>query len=203
MYYKLKVKDFIRVPPDHFGMPVKDAIIKRVKKQYDGFIDQELGIVIDVLDVAEIGEGVVIPGDGASYYDTVFFLMTFRVDMQEVVVGKIRDIADFGAFIGMGPIEGMVHVSQAMDDFVSFSKEKVLLGRDSKRTLRVNDPCRARIIAISFKDVANPKIGLTMRQVGLGKLEWLEEDPKKARESDKEEKTKEEKKEDKKEDKKK
>ncbi|MBI2143480.1 hypothetical protein HYU20_04040, partial [Candidatus Woesearchaeota archaeon] len=30
--------------------------------------------------------------------------------------------------------------------------------------------------AVSFKDIANPKIGLTMRQPGLGKLEWIEED---------------------------
>ena len=36
--------------------------------------------------------------------------------------------------------------------------------------------CRARIIAISFKDVLNPKLGLTMRQQGLGRLEWVKED---------------------------
>ena len=35
--------------------------------------------------------------------------------------------------------------------------------------------CKARIIAVSYKDVANPKIGLTMRQEQLGKLEWIEE----------------------------
>jgi DNA-directed RNA polymerase subunit E' len=96
--------------------------------------------------------------------------------MQEVVLGKIRDIADFGAFMNLGPIEGMIHVSQAMDDFVTLSKEKVLTGKDSKRALKVGDKCRARIIAISFKDVTNPKLGLTMRQEYLGKLEWIDED---------------------------
>jgi DNA-directed RNA polymerase subunit E' len=96
--------------------------------------------------------------------------------MQEVVLGKIKDIADFGAFIQLGPIEGMIHVSQTMDDFVSFSKEKVLMGKDSKRSLKVGDRCRARLIAVSYKDVVNPKFGLTMRQEGLGKLEWLEEE---------------------------
>jgi DNA-directed RNA polymerase subunit E' len=67
-----------------------------------------------------------------------------------------------------------------MDDFVSFSKEKTLAGRESKRILKVGDECIARIIAVSFKDVSNPKIGVTMRQPGLGKLEWLEEDKNKA-----------------------
>ena len=95
--------------------------------------------------------------------------------MQEVVLGRIKDIADFGAFISIGPIEGMIHISQTMDDFVSFNKEKTLIGKESKKVLKIGDKCRARIIAVSYKDVANPKLGLTMRQTGLGKLEWIEE----------------------------
>ena len=31
-------------------------------------------------------------------------------------------------------------------------------------------------IAVSFKDPANPKIGLTMRQAHLGKIEWIQEE---------------------------
>ncbi|MEK6868091.1 MAG: DNA-directed RNA polymerase, partial [Nanoarchaeota archaeon] len=68
--------------------------------------------------------------------------------------------------------------SQTMDDFVSFGKDKVLVGKESKRTLKVGDVCKAKIIAISFKELTNPKLGLTMRQGGLGKLEWADEEPK-------------------------
>ena len=175
MFYKLEIKDHIRVAPMLFGLNTDEAVLKSVKLKYTGVIDEELGIVVDILNVKDIGEGVVIPGDGASYFDTTFEALVFRPEMQEVIIGKIKDIADFGAFITMGPIEGMIHVSQTMDDFVSFSKEKVLTGRDSKRSLKIGDACRARVIAVSFKDVANPKIGLTMRQPGLGKPEWGEE----------------------------
>ena len=178
MFYKIKVRDHIRVPPKAFHLATKDAIIKRIKKKYDGFISKELGVVIDVADVSEIDEGIIIPGDGAAYYNTAFELYSFKPELQEVVCGAIRDIADFGAFINLGPIEGMIHISQTMDDFVSFSKEKTLTGRETKRTLRVEDKCKARIIAISFKDVGNPKLGLMMRQKYLGKQEWLDEDGK-------------------------
>lgn len=179
MFYKAEINDHVRVPPRLFEFEVKQAVLKAVKQKYDGMIDQTLGVVIDVAGVKEIGEGVIIPGDGASYYDTTFELLVFQPELQEVLAGRIRDIADFGGFISLGPIEGMIHVSQTMDDFVSFSKEKTLTGRDSKRTLRVGDQCRARVIAISFKDVTNPKIGLTMRQPGLGKTDWIkaEEEP--------------------------
>lgn len=195
MFYKTQIKDHIRVAPKHFGNEVNDAVIKAVREKYSGFIDEEIGFVIDVLDVQQVGEGVIIPGDGAAYYETTFELITFKPEMHEIIPGRIKDIADFGAFITMGPVDGMIHVSQTMDDFVTFAKDKVLTGRDSKRALKVGDECRARVIAVSFKDPMNPKIGLTMRQVGLGKLEWIAAEasaPAKAAEA------KEEKKEDKK-----
>ncbi len=93
-------------------------------------------------------------------------------------MGRVKDIADFGAFLTIGPIEGMIHVSQTMDDFVSFSKDKVLVGKESKRTLKIGDVCKAKIIAVSFKEANNPKLGLTMRQPGLGKLEWADDETK-------------------------
>ena len=180
MFYKFELKDHIRVPPNLFGLKVEDAVISQIKKKYEGYISKDLGIVMDVSAVKEIKEGIIIAGDGASYYETEFSLLTFFPELQEVVLGRINDIADFGAFMNLGPIEGMIHVSQTMDDFVSFSKDKVLSGKETRRSLKVNDLCRARIIAVSFKDVTNPKLGLTMRQLGLGRLDWIEEEAKKA-----------------------
>ncbi|MBL7050735.1 DNA-directed RNA polymerase [Candidatus Woesearchaeota archaeon] len=176
MFYKLKLKDHIRVPPSLFEFPVEEAIISAIKKTYTNMISKNLGIIIDVVKIAKINEGIIIPGDGASYYDTEFELLTFRPELQEVILGGIRDIADFGVFITMGPTDGMIHVSQTMDDYVSFSKDKSLLGKESKKSLKVGDKCRARIIAVSFKEATNPKIGLTMRQIGLGKIDWIREE---------------------------
>jgi DNA-directed RNA polymerase subunit E' len=178
MFYKIQIKDHIRVPPKLFSLSRQESVLNRIKAEYDGYISKDLGIVIDVSKVNEIREGIIIPGDGASYYETEFELLTFRPELQEVLPGRIKDIADFGAFVSIGPIEGMIHISQTMDDFVSFAKDKVLTGKDSKRSLKVGDKCRTRIIAVSFKDPTSPKLGLTMRQPGLGKLEWIEEDQK-------------------------
>ncbi|MFA6088511.1 MAG: DNA-directed RNA polymerase [Candidatus Woesearchaeota archaeon] len=174
MFYKTKVSDHIRVSADLLELEKEARVISEIKKKYGSFIDKDIGIVIEVLVVEKIGQGKIIAGDGAVYYESQFELLTFKPENQEVISGKIRDITDFGAFITMGPIDGMIHVSQTMNDFVSFSKEKALMGRDSKRGLKVGDLCRARVIAVSFKDAANPKIGLTMRQDYLGKPEWWE-----------------------------
>ena len=198
MFYKIEIKDHIRVPPNLYDNPVEEAITKRIRKKYEGYIDKDIGIAIDVSSVDEIGEGIIIPGDGASYYETKFKLLTFKPELQEIVLGKIKDIADFGAFLSIGPSEGMIHISQTMNDFVSFAKDKTLSGKESNRVLKVEDACRARIIATSFKQLTNPKIGLTMRQPFLGKLDWVQEETKPAPEAKKEAPKKEGKKEGKK-----
>ena len=179
MYKLVEIKDMVRVPPQEFGKDAEEAIVSSIKKKYEGFISKELGIVIDVVSVKTLGEGIVVAGDGAAYYQLTFSLLVFKPEVQEVVYARMKDIADFGAFLDMGAIDGMIHISQTMDDFVSYSKEKVLSGKASKRVLKVGDLCLARIVAISYKDLSNPRIGLTMRQGGLGKLEWIEEDAEK------------------------
>lgn len=187
MFYKTLINGHIRVPPSLFNLPSQEAILQMVKKEYYGYISKDFGIVVDVADITKVGEGVIIPGDGSSYYDTEFELIIFKPEMQEVLLGRIKDIADFGAFISLGPMEGMIHISQTMDDFVSFSKDKVLLGKENKRSLKVGDLCRARVIAVSFKEITNPKLGLTMRQQYLGRLDWAEEEKSGAKAKDKKE----------------
>lgn len=182
MFYKIKAEDFIRVKPSDFEMDVEEAVKKNIISKFAGYISEELGVVIDVDEIIEIKDGVIIPGDASNYYKTIFSLITFSPEMHEVLNGSIKDIEDFGAFIDVGPLDGMVHISQVMDDFVSFSKEKVISGKKSNRTLKVGDECRGRITAISFKDITNPKLGLTMRQKYLGKHQWIIEDKQKKKE---------------------
>ena len=52
------------------------------------------------------------------------------------------------------------------------------MAKESNRVLKEGDKVRARIVTISKKKDGT-KIGLTLRQPGLGKLEWIQEDLKK------------------------
>ncbi|MBL7147941.1 MAG: DNA-directed RNA polymerase [Nanoarchaeota archaeon] len=176
MFYELELKSYIRVPPILFSEDTDKALLKQLNTQFESFISKDLGIAIGVLDIIKIGDGIIIPGDGAAYYDTTFKLLTFKPELNEMVLGEISEITDFGAFINIGPIDGMIHISQTMDDYVSFSKSNVLTGKETKKNLKAKDQCRARIIAISYKKINEPKIGLTMRQPSLGKLDEIEKE---------------------------
>lgn len=168
MFYLAEVEDHIRVEPKLFGLPTLEAVDQQLRATYEDYYDKELGRVVSVIEVIGVGGGVIIPGDGAAYYKTTFKLLVWKPEMHELIYGNIAEIASFGAFINMGIMRGMIHISQTMEDYVSFSKTNTLTGKSTKRSLKQGDLCLARIVAISHKG-DEPKIGLTMRQPGLGK----------------------------------
>jgi len=184
MFYLTEVEDYVRVEPKLFGLPTSEAVDKQVRETYSNYYDKEIGKVVTVVEVLEVGEGVLIPGDGAAYYLSRFKLVAWKPVLHELVFGRISEITTFGAFIEMGVLRGMIHISQTMDDYVSFSKTNTLLGKANKRSLKKDDLCLARIVAISHKG-EEPKIGLTMRQPGLGKIDWIKEDKLKKQKEDK------------------
>ena len=165
MFYMLEVEDYIRVEPELFGLETKEAVLKQLEKTYSDFINKDLGAVIGILEVLNVGEGIIIPGDGAVYYKTNFKLLAFKPELQELAYGIVEEITNFGALINIGAMTGMMHISQAMDDFVNFSNTNTLIGKNSKRSLRKGDLCMARVVAVSYK-TSEQKIGLTMRQPG-------------------------------------
>jgi len=175
MFYLTEVEDYVRVDPKLFGLATAESVGMQLKETYSDHYDKEIGRVISIIEVLKIGEGIIIPGDGAAYYNTSFKILAWKPELQELTFGIISEITNFGAFIDMGRMRGMIHISQTMDDYVSFSKANSLLGKASKRSLKQGDLCLARIVAISHKG-DHPKIGLTMRQPGLGKIEWVKED---------------------------
>jgi DNA-directed RNA polymerase subunit E' len=179
------LEDTIRIPPETFGNPLEAVGHQQVKAKYEGVVDEELGYVIAVTEVKVSSIGKIIPGDGATYHRVSFSLLTFYPTIQEIVEGEVVEIADFGAFVRIGPIDALLHVSQLMDDFISYDeKQGVLLGKESKRRLMSGDQVRVRVTAVSLgRAGSSGKIGVTARQPFLGKLEWIETDLKRLKEA--------------------
>ena len=137
MFYIVEVEDYVRVEPKLFGLKTSDAVAKQLQETYTNYHDKEIGEVIGIISVLEVGNGIIIPGDGAAYYNSKFKLIVWKPEMQELVYGLTEEITNFGAFINLGVMKGVIHISQTMDDYVSFSKDKSLLGKETKRALKV------------------------------------------------------------------
>ncbi len=178
MYRIVTVSDRIRVPPDKFTSNLNESIKKSINEKMVGVLEPKMGIVMSVISVENIGEGKIMANDAGVYYMTTFKLLAYKPELHELVYGEVVDNAEYGSFVRIGPMDGLIHISQLMDDFVSYdNKNAQFLGKETKRTLKEGDKVRARIISVSFTE--QNKVGLTMRQTGLGAVSWIEAEKKK------------------------
>lgn len=179
MYLVSKIEDTVRIPPSRFEDPLEDVAVEILNESYVGKIDKKLGLMVTVKEIEELGTGKVIMGDGAAYHDVLFTALFFKPELHEIVEGEVIEITEFGAFIRIGPMDGLVHVSQVTDDYINYDgKRGALIGKESKKSLEEGNKVRARIVALSLKGKSSKetKIGLTMRQPGLGRFEWIDEE---------------------------
>ncbi len=174
MYKIIDVKDTVRVDPEKFNMGLKDSVYESLKEKYEGLLKPKMGFILSIEEVGDIGEGKVLPEDGAAYYPVEFEMLVFEPQEHEVVVGEVVDVTEFGGFVRIGPIDALIHISQVMDDYVNYDeKNDSLDGKESGKRLKNGDLVRARIISVSYSK--DNKVGLTMKQPRLGALKWIEE----------------------------
>lgn len=148
-----------------------------LRKKYERVLDRDMGIIIAVFNISGMGSGFVVPGDPNVHMEVTFDALTFSVEVDEVVVGEVSELVDFGCFVRIGPIDGLVHLSQITTDFMSYDKKGGFFSsRSSGRSLKKGDLVYAKVSSVSMKNsIKDIKIALTMRPEGLGKPEWLRE----------------------------
>ncbi len=193
MYTITRIEDTIRILPDKFGEDLDEVIKNSVQKTFEGTVRKEYGIIVAAQNIQPIGDGIVIHGDGAMYQKVAFDALTFMPNLQEVVDGVVCEIVEFGAFCHIGPIDALIHMSQIMNDYVQVDSEnEIITGKEKKKTLRVGDSIRARIVSVSLNELSarESKIGLTMRQPALGAHEWIYKDEEEEMKKDKDKKDK-------------
>jgi len=180
MYYTQTVKDTFKLPPGDFNKNIEQVAEQILQKKYSGMIDKEAGVIVKVYSVRDISDGMIYPGDPSTHHEVKFDMLSYMPYVDEVVIGEVSEIAEFGAFVRIGPIDGLVHVSQITNDFLSFDKKsQQFASKRSGRALKKGDVVYAKISTVSMKNsVRDSKIALTMKPEGLGKMEWITEDSK-------------------------
>ncbi|MCL5008383.1 MAG: DNA-directed RNA polymerase [Candidatus Marsarchaeota archaeon] len=177
MYYVHTVKDTISIPPSHFGEDINKAAKEILRSRYERTMNKQMGIIIALFNVKDISDGTILPGDPSTHHTVTFDLLSFNLDVGEIVVGEVSELVDFGCFVRLGPIDGLVHMSQITNDYINYDRKTgTFVLRNTKRSIKKGDVVYAKISTVSLKsNIKDAKIALTMRPDGLGKPEWLKE----------------------------
>jgi DNA-directed RNA polymerase subunit E' len=174
MYYLATLKDTLRVPPTRFDEDLREILLELARAAFEEQIDPELGFIVAVLAAEEVGMGKILQGDGGAFYEGTFKILCYLPTDGEIVEGECTETTDFGLFVRISTIDALCHVSQITDDFFSYSANSgVLQGRKSGRKLSVGDRVRGKVIAVGIGN-NNIRVGITMRQAGLGAIEWID-----------------------------
>ncbi len=179
MYMQTEVEKVVCIPPKDLKDDIDSVIDKLTWDTYEGRLGEDKNFTVLIKNVRTVGPGRIVHGDGSVYQTVKYDQVIFKPRDGEIVEGVVVEILKFGAFVRFGPLDGLLHISQAMDDRVDIDEaNQRLVGKESGRYLAVGDIVRARVVSVDLneKNPQESKIGLTMRQPGLGKLQWIEED---------------------------
>lgn len=191
MYISVEDEYVARIPPEYLGEDYDQSVLGVAKTSLEGrLVDvssedntgRSVGkcYIVSVTDIKKVGDGVIVHGDGGVYQTIKYKALAYFPELQEIVEGIVISVQKFGAFIRFGPFDGLLHISQIMDDRIDIDmNNQRFIGKDTKRDLKVGDKVRVRIVALnlSSSSIEESKIGFTMKQMGLGKLEWLKKKP--------------------------
>ena len=151
MFELATFEDEIRVPPENIGGKKEDVVLKSLVQKYENHIIPDVGVVLAVTQVSDVKGGIIKADDPGIFYSSKFEAMLFVPKLHEVVEGTVIDITDFGVFVRFGPIDGMCHISQVINDYVSRdTKANVIVAKKTGKVLKVGDTVRARITATPF-----------------------------------------------------
>ncbi|NPA23771.1 MAG: DNA-directed RNA polymerase [Crenarchaeota archaeon] len=186
MWRIITVEDYVRIPPSRFGEPLDKVAYEQLKARYEGKVERDVGVFVKILSLEVSRKGIITFGDGATYHKVKLRVLVFTPLNNEIVEGDVVETTEYGAFVRIGPVRGLLHKTQMMsDNIVLYDKASgTFIGEKTKRKLSKGDIVRVRIVSVSYVLTSTGlglRIGLTARQPFLGKLEWIEEDIQAAR----------------------
>ncbi|AOA65096.1 RNA polymerase III subunit C25 [Komagataella phaffii CBS 7435] len=90
MFQLSVISDLIRVPPHLFHLPTDKAVLSEINIKYANKVIPKLGLFVSVWDLIEIQDGLLKPGDGATFITVKFRGIIWKPFVGEVLTGWIK-----------------------------------------------------------------------------------------------------------------
>jgi len=111
MFVISTIADTIRILPTMFSQSTRTSAHQEIDKKYPNRVIMDVGLVICRYGgVTQIGDGVLVPGDGAAHHEVVFRLVIFRPFVEEVCVGHIVGSSEEGIKVALGDFFGDIFI---------------------------------------------------------------------------------------------
>ena len=186
MFYLVDVRERVGVGAQRIKENIQESIEESIDAKHTR---EENGVFLGVTEIKKVGEsGDILPERPEIYFDVEYMVLFFQPQPNEIIQGMVVDVAEFGPFVRIGPVDALAHISQITTEKMTYNPQQdVIANKDNKLVIQTGDQL---IAAVANSTIApdRMRVNLTMRQDGLGLLKWLVKEKVKKKTEAKEEK---------------
>lgn len=103
MFVLTLLADTICIPPQLLAQPTLTSVQTEIEKRYPNKIIVDVGLIICPYGPPlEVGDGILVPGDGGAHHQVVFQCVVFRPFVEEVLIGTVKDSHEGGITVSVG-----------------------------------------------------------------------------------------------------
>jgi len=177
MFYLLDIEEKVGVEAQKLKKNIQESIEEKLE---DLHLKEENGVFLGVVEIKKIGEtGEILPEKPYIYFNVAYTCLFFQPVQNEIVEGYVTEVAEFGPFVRIGPIDALVHISQITKEKLTYNPEQdIITSKDSKIIIKKGDFVIAMVANSSISE-ERIRVNLTMKQEGLGLIKLLKKSKKK------------------------
>uniref|UniRef100_A0A6G1SEP4 DNA-directed RNA polymerase III subunit RPC8 n=1 Tax=Aceria tosichella TaxID=561515 RepID=A0A6G1SEP4_9ACAR len=122
MFLLTTFQDIIKVPASQLGAPIEEELANIINLRLANKVVHNVGLVICLKDVIDVGESHVHTGDGAIYTKCTFRMVVFRPQVGEVLCGTLRSSSKEGLNISLGFFDSIIVPPQYLNEPSKFDE---------------------------------------------------------------------------------
>lgn len=161
MFVLSKFKDIIRVPASDLGQPIEKVLVEELNRRFANKVVLNVGLVICLHDIIEIGESYIYCGDGAIHTRCIYRMVVFKPSIGEIICGTLKSSSKEGLNISLGFFDSIVIPPQQLNDPSHFNETDQTWtwnyedeGQTHVLAFEIGEQLRFRVHAEEFVDVS-------------------------------------------------
>ena len=92
MFYQLELTKELDVPPRYLGPKLNAEIDRRLRQEVEGFCSGQHGFVIAVVNLLEVGKGLIREGVGSCVFRVRYSCITFMPHKDEALDAVVKSV---------------------------------------------------------------------------------------------------------------
>ncbi|KND01414.1 DNA-directed RNA polymerase II subunit RPB7 [Spizellomyces punctatus DAOM BR117] len=108
MFFLKTLHHTVRLPPQFFGPRLREHVERKLYDEVEGHIEGRYGHIICVLDILDVGRGVLQPMTGLAEFNVVYKALVLKVFKNMVVDGVVTTVNQLGFWAEIGPLQMFV-----------------------------------------------------------------------------------------------